>query len=229
MKRYKKRQHKRKKMLEYPEFDRPREKMIRRGADSLSILELMAVMVGSGNEAVEVYTIAKDLARLVEDEFYELTVDKLKTVKGIGKSKACRIMAAIELSRRFLVRKNIKIQNHHDVLPLVKELKDKKQEYFLTLTLDAAHNLIEKRTVFIGTLNESLVHPREVFADAITDRAAAIIFVHNHTATEVTPSKADLQVTRRLVEVAETMGIEVLDHIILTKTGCFSFKSNGLL
>lgn len=229
MKRYKKRQHKRKKMLEYPEFDRPREKMIRRGADSLSILELMAVMVGSGNEAVEVYTIAKDLARLVEDEFYELTVDRLKTVKGIGKSKACRIMAAIELSRRFLVRKNIKIQNHHDVLPLVKELKDKKQEYFLTLTLDAAHNLIEKRTVFIGTLNESLVHPREVFADAITDRAAAIIFVHNHTATEVNPSKADLQVTQRLVEVAETMGIEVLDHIILTKTGCFSFKTNGML
>jgi DNA repair protein RadC len=229
MKRYKKRQHKRKKMLEYPEFDRPREKMIKRGADSLSILELMAVMVGSGNEAVEVYTIAKDLARLVEDEFYELTVDKLKTVKGIGKSKACRIMAAIELSRRFLVRKNIKIKNHHDVLPLVEELKDKKQEYFLTLTLDGAHNLIEKRTVFIGTLNESLVHPREVFADAITDRAAAIIFVHNHTATEVTPSKADLQVTQRLVEVAETMGIEVLDHIILTKTGCFSFKSNGLL
>jgi DNA repair protein RadC len=229
MKRYKKRQYKMKKMLEYPEFDRPRDKMIRRGADSLSILELMAVMVGSGNEAVEVYTIAKDLARLVEDEFHQLNVDKLKTVKGIGKSKACLIMAAIELSSRFLVRKSIKIQNHHDVLPLVKELKDKKQEYFLTLTLDAAHNLIEKRTVFIGTLNESLVHPREIFADAITDRAASIIFVHNHTATEVTPSKADLQVTQRLLKVAETMGIEVLDHIILTKTGFFSFKSNGLL
>lgn len=229
MKRYKKREHKRKRMKEYPEVDRPREKMVRRGADSLSILELMAVMVGSGNESVEVYTIAKDLARLVEDEFYELTLEKLNTVKGIGKSKACRIMAAIELSRRFLVRENIKIQNHNDVLPLVKELKDKKQEYFLTLTLDAAHNLIEKRTVFIGTLNESLVHPREIFADAITDRAAAIIFVHNHTATEVTPSKADLQATERLVEVAETIGIEVLDHIILTKTGFFSFKNNGVL
>jgi DNA repair protein RadC len=229
MKRYKKKQYKRKKMLEYPEFDRPREKMIRRGADSLSILELMAVMVGSGNKAVEVYTIAKNLTRLVEDEFYQLSVDKLQTVKGIGKSKACQILAAIEFTRRFLVRKNIKVKNHHDVLPMVKELRDKKQEYFLTLTLDAAHNLIEKRTVFIGTLNESLVHPREVFADAITDRAAAIIFVHNHTAAEVYPSKADLKVTRRLVQVAETMGIQVLDHIILSKTGCFSFKSNGLL
>jgi DNA repair protein RadC len=229
MKRYKKRQYKLKKMREYPEFDRPREKMIKRGAESLSILELMAVMVGSGNVAVEVYTIAKDLARLVEDEFYELTVDKLKTVNGIGKCKACQILAAIEFTRRFLVKKSIKVKNHHDVLPLVKELRDKKQEYFLTLTLDAAHNLIEKRTVFIGTLNESLVHPREVFADAITDRAAAIIFVHNHTAGDVAASAADIQVTQRLTEVAGTIGIEVLDHIILTKTGSFSFKSNGLL
>jgi len=229
MKRYKKRQYKLKKMKEYPNIDRPREKMIMRGAESLSILELMAVMVGSGNESVEVYTIAKDLARLVEDEFYQLTLDKLKTVNGIGKAKACQLLAAIEFTKRFLVRKSIKIKNHHDVLPLVEELKDKKQEYFLTLTLDGAHNLIEKRIIFIGTLNESLVHPREVFADAITDRAAAIIFVHNHTATEVTPSKADLQVTQRLVEVAETMGIEVLDHVILNKTGCFSFKSKGLL
>ena len=229
MVRYKRSQYKRKKMKELPDCDRPREKMIKRGAESLSILELMAAIVGSGNKEIEVYTIAKDLARLVEDEFHQLNVDKLEAVNGIGKAKACQIMAAVEISRRLLLKKSIKIKNDHDVLPLVEELKCKKQEYFLTLTLDGAHNLIEKRTVFIGTLNESLVHPREVFADALTDRAAAIIFVHNHTATEVTPSKADIQVTQRLMEVAEMMGIEVLDHIILTKTGCFSFKSNGLL
>jgi DNA repair protein RadC len=229
MVRYKRTKYKRKKMKELPDCDRPREKMMRRGAEALSILELMAAILGSGYREREVYAIAKDLARLVEEEFHQLTVDKLRTINGIGKAKACQIMAAIEFSRRFLVKKSIKINNHHDVLPLVEEVKDKKQEYFLTLTLDGAHNLIEKRTVFIGTLNESLVHPREIFADAITDRAAAIIFVHNHTATEVTPSKADLQVTKRLVEVAETMGIEVLDHIILTKTGFFSFKSKGLL
>ncbi|UCH92467.1 MAG: DNA repair protein RadC [Candidatus Aminicenantes bacterium] len=229
MARYKKAQYKRKKMKDYPDVDRPREKMIRRGAKSLSILELMAVMVGSGNVAVEVYDIAKDLARLVEDEFHQLTVDKLQSVNGIGKAKACQIMAAIEFSRRFLVKKIIKINDYHDVLPLVEDLRDKKQEYFLTLTLDGAHNLIEKRTIFIGTLNESLVHPREIFADAITDRAAAIIFVHNHTSTDVTPSEADIQVTQRLKEVAETMGIEVLDHIIVTHTKNFSFKNNGLL
>lgn len=229
MPRYKRANYKRKKMKEYPDFDRPREKMIRRGAESLSILELMAVLVGSGNKDVEVYTIAKELARLVEDEFHQLTVDKLKTINGIGKCKACQIMAAIEFTRRFLVRKSIKINNYQDVLPLVEELRDRKQEYFLTFTLDCAHNLVEKRTVFIGTLNESLVHPREVFADAITDRAAAIIFVHNHTAADVAASEADIEITHRLIEVADTIGIEVLDHIIVTKTESFSFKSNGLL
>jgi DNA repair protein RadC len=220
---------KQKRMKEYPNFDRPREKMIRRGAESLSILELMAVIVGSGNQEVEVYDIAKKLARLVEEEFHQLTVAKLQTVNGIGKAKACQIMAAIELSRRFLVNNCIKISNHQDILPLVAELRGKKQEYFLTLTLDGAHNLMEKRTIFIGTLNESLVHPREVFVDAITDRAAAVVFVHNHTSTDVTPSKADIQVTQRLREVAKIVGIEILDHIIVTKTQSFSFKSSGLL
>ena len=229
MVRHKNLQYKRKKMKEFPDFDRPREKMVRRGAESLSILELMAVMVGSGNQQVEVYTIAKKLARLVEEEFHQLTVAKLQTVNGIGKAKACQIMAAIEFSRRFLVKRSIKINNHHDILPLVAELREKKQEYFITLTLDGAHNLVEKRTIFIGTLNESLVHPREVFVDAITDRAAAVIFVHNHTSTDVTPSKADIQVTQRLQEVAKIVGIKILDHVIVTKTQSFSFKSSGLL
>lgn len=229
MVRYKRTRYKRKRMKELPDCERPREKMIRRGAGTLSILELIAAIIGSGNKNLEVYAIAKNLARLVEDEFHQLTVDKLQAINGIGKAKACQILAAIELSRRFMVTRQIKINNHHDVIPLVKELKDKKQEYFLTLTLDGAHYLIEKRTVFIGTLNESLVHPREIFADAITDRAAAIIFVHNHTAADINPSTADIQVTQRLIKVAETMGIEVLDHIILNKTGSFSFKSNGLL
>jgi DNA repair protein RadC len=226
---YKRTQYKRKKMKEFPDRDRPREKMIKRGAEALSMLELMAAIIGSGNKNIEVFSIAKSLARLVEDEFNHLTVDKLQSINGVGKAKACQIMASIELSRRFMEKRYIKIKNYRDVLPLVEELKSKKQEYFLTLTLDGAHHLIEKRTVFIGTLNESLVHPREIFADAITDRAAAIIFVHNHTATDTTPSNADIEVTQRLITVAETMGIEVLDHIILTKTGEFSFKDNGLL
>ncbi|NIM18153.1 MAG: DNA repair protein RadC [Candidatus Aminicenantes bacterium] len=212
-----------------PEFDRPREKMMAKGPESLSTLELMAVLVGSGNKSIDVYTTARDLAQLVEKEFDGLSLEKLQKINGVGKVKACQIIAAIEFSRRFLLYDGIPIKNDTDILPLVEELRDKKQEYFLTFTLDGGHHLIEKRTVFIGTLNQSLIHPREIFADAITDRAAAVIFVHNHTATDVYPSKEDILVTKRLLEVAEVMGIEVLDHIIVNKTDSFSFKNKGLL
>ena len=212
-----------------PEFDRPREKMMAKGPESLSTLELMAVLVGSGNKSIDVYTTARDLAQLVEKEFDGLSLEKLQKINGIGEVKACQIIAAIEFSRRFLLYDGIPIKNDTDILPLVEELRDKKQEYFLTFTLDGGHHLIEKRTVFIGTLNQSLIHPREIFADAITDRAAAVIFVHNHTAADVYPSKEDILVTKRLLEVAELMGIEVLDHIIVNKTDSFSFKNKGML
>lgn len=116
-----------------------------------------------------------------------------------------------------------------DVLRLTEELKDKKQEYFLSLTLDGASNLIQKRIVFIGTLNHSIVHPREIFADAITDRAAGIIFVHNHPSGDSEPSKQDIEITKRLVEVGKIVGIEVIDHIIIGKDGYYSFQGEGML
>ena len=116
-----------------------------------------------------------------------------------------------------------------DVLGLVGELREKKQEYFLTLTLDGAARLIQKRTVFIGTLNKSIVHPREVFADAISDRAAGIVFVHNHPSGNTEPSEEDFPITERLVEVARVVGIEVVDHIIVGRDGHFSFQTEGLL
>ena len=216
-------------MKEIPPFDRPREKMIAKGPESLSNLELMAVLVGSGIEGKDVFVVAKEIAKIIEKDFNGLSVKKLREIDGVGKAKACQIMAALEFSRRFLVNDGIRINNEHDVFPLIEELRDKKQEYFLTLTLDGGHNLIEKRIVFIGTLNKSLIHPREVFADAITDRAAAIIFVHNHPSTDVVPSTEDILVTDRLLDVAKLVGIDVLDHIIVTKTDSFSFKNKGLL
>jgi DNA repair protein RadC len=226
---YRIKKYSRRKIDDIPKFDRPREKMMVKGPESLSTLELMAVLVGSGNKAIDVFTTAKELVKLVEKDFDGLSLQKLQNINGVGKVKACQIMAAIEFSRRFLVQEGILIRNDIDVLPLVEELRDKKQEYFLTLTLDGGHHLIERRTVFIGTLNQSLIHPREIFADVITDRAAAVIFVHNHTATDVYPSKEDILVTKRLLEVAEVMGIEVLDHIIINKTDSFSFKNKGML
>ncbi|MCP5053459.1 MAG: JAB domain-containing protein [bacterium] len=225
----KKTKQSKKSIKQIPEFDRPREKLVGKGPKALSNLELMVVLLGTGIKGRDVFAVASDVADTTERDFERLSVDLLKGIHGIGPARACQVMAAIEFSRRFLVNTGIRITNDVDVLPLVDELRDKKQEYFLTLTLDGGHNLIEKRTVFIGTLNQSLIHPREIFADAISDRAAAIIFVHNHPSTDVYPSKEDILVTNRLVDVANLLGIEVLDHIIVARAGSFSFKNKGLL
>lgn len=218
-----------KKIKTIPQFDRPREKMAQKGAKALSNLELLAVLLGSGIKGKDVFEVAKDILRLAQDSFNNISLEELKDIEGIGLAKACQIMAAIEFSKRFLIKDGIKIKNVDDVVKLTEELKDKKQEYFLSLTLDGAANLIQKRTVFIGSLNHSIVHPREVFADAISDRAAGIIFVHNHPDGSVEPSKEDIAITQRLMEVGRIVGIEIIDHIIISKNGHFSFQAEGML
>jgi DNA repair protein RadC len=218
-----------KKIKTIPQFDRPREKMEQKGAKALSNLELLAVLLGSGIKGKDVFDVAKDILMLAQDDFDNISLEKLKDIEGIGLAKACQIMAAVEFSKRFLIKDGIKIKNVDDVVRLTEELKDKRQEYFLSLTLDGASNLIQKRTVFIGSLNHSIVHPREVFADAISDRAAGIIFVHNHPSGNVEPSKEDIAITQRLIEVGRIIGIEVIDHIIIGKNGHFSFQAEGIL
>ena len=218
-----------KKIKNIPEFDRPREKMELKGAKALSNLELLAVLLGSGIKGKGVFEVAKDILNLTKDNFDSINIETLKNIEGVGLAKACQIMAAIEFAKRFLVNEGIKIKNTEDVVNLARELKTKKQEYFLSLTLDGASNLIQKRTVFIGTLNQSIVHPREIFADAISDRAAGIIFVHNHPSADISPSKEDIAITRRLIETGKIVGIEVKDHIIVSRNGHFSFQAEGML
>lgn len=218
-----------KKIKSIPEFDRPREKMEKKGTTALSDLELLAVLLGSGIQGKDVFEVARDILKLAQGDFDNINLEKLRDIEGVGLAKACQIMAAIEFSKRFLVKEGIKVKNIDDVVKLVEELRAKKQEYFLSLTLDGASYLIQKRTVFIGTLNHSIVHPREVFADAISDRAAGIIFVHNHPSGNIDPSKEDIAITNRLLEVGKIVGIEVIDHIIVGKGGCFSFQAEGML
>lgn len=212
-----------------PHFSRPREKMQDRGPGVLSNLELIAVMLGTGVRGRGLLEIAQELSETVENNFSQLSMDILTRVKGVGEVKACQVLAAVEFSRRFLVNRGIRIKTHEDVLPLVEELRDKKQEYLLSFTLDGGNMLIEKRTVFIGTLNMMMIQPREIFSDALTDRAASIILVHNHPSPDVFPSSQDILVTNRLREVAKLVGIKILDHIIVNKTDHFSFKKKGLL
>lgn len=218
-----------KKIKNIPEFDRPREKMEKKGATALSNLELLAVLLGSGIQGKDVFAVARDILKLAQGDFNNINLEKLRDIEGVGLAKACQIMAAIEFSKRFLVKEGIKVKNIEDVVKLVEELRAKKQEYFLSLTLDGASYLIQKRTVFIGTLNHSIVHPREVFADAISDRAAGIIFVHNHPSGNIDPSKEDIAITNRLLEVGKMVGIEVIDHVIVGKDDCFSFQAEGML
>ncbi|MCX7610737.1 MAG: DNA repair protein RadC [Ignavibacterium sp.] len=218
-----------KKIKEIPKFDRPREKMLDKGPKSLSDLELLAVILGSGIKGKDVFEIANEILKIIRKNFDQLELKQLINMDGVGIAKACQIIAALEFSKRFFIKEGIKIKNTEDVINLTSELKDKKQEYFLSLTLDGASNLIQKRTVFIGTLNHSIVHPREIFADAITDRAAGIIFVHNHPTGDANPSRQDIEITNRLVEVSKIVGIEVIDHVIISKNGYYSFQAEGKL
>jgi len=218
-----------KKIKNIPKFDRPREKLQKKDAQALSNLELMAALLGKGVKGRDVFRVAKDVLKVTENNFDNLTVEKLEKVDGIGLAKACQILSAIELMKRLLTKDDVKIKTAKDIVKLVEELKERKQEYFLTFTLDGGNNLIRERTVFIGTLNQSLVHPREVFADAITDRAASILFVHNHPSGNLTPSREDKLITERLIKTGDIVGINVLDHIIISKNGYFSFKAEGIL
>jgi len=133
------------------------------------------------------------------------------------------------LSKRYIIKQNIQITKAEDIYILLDEYKNKQQEYFITITLDGANHVIEKRVISIGTINQSLVHPREVFAPALSDRATSIILAHNHPSGELSPSVEDINITRRLKESSKLLGIELLDHIIVSKNGYFSFKDEGLL
>lgn len=209
--------------------DRPREKMLAKGAAALKEYELLAVLLGSGTQDKDVIRLSREIIKLLDDDFESLTLGRLVEIHGLGNAKAMQLLAAIELSRRYLIRQNVRISSAEDVHRELKEYADKRQEYFLAITLDGASHIIEKRIISIGTLNQSLVHPREVFADAVTDRAAGIIIAHNHPSGQLEPSIEDRRVTKRLKEVGTIMGIELLDHVILSKNGYLSLRDEGLV
>ena len=218
-----------KKIKELPEFSLPREKLKEKGAEALSNTELIAILLGSGNKDHDVMTLASKVAKLLSDNNGKLTLDALSNLDGIGLAKASQILAGFELARRHIVKESIKITETKDVLPLISDISNKQQEYFVCISLNGANELIEKRIVTVGLLDKSQVHPREVFADVITDRAAAVIFVHNHPSGELKPSNSDLEIHEQLTEAAKILGIKVLDHIIVSKREYYSFQESGLI
>ena len=214
---------------EIPEYDRPREKLRAKGAAALSNEELVQVILGRGVEGHDVRSMSKEIAGIIQKKKTGLTETDLTAIPGMGPAKAYQLLAAFELARRHLIKDTIKITKAEDVLPLLTDIASKQQEYFVCISLNGANEVIEKRVVTIGLLNHSQVHPREVFADVIADRAASVIFAHNPPSGELNPSDADLKIHEQLIQAAKILGIRVLDQIIVTRKGYLSFQENGLL
>ncbi len=220
---------------DWPESERPREKLIRWGPQVLSDAELLALLIGSGTGGIN----ALDLGKRLLVEYKHLSVLATKNLseftrfKGIGAARAARLFAAFELARRMdtdVVSKGIKIRSPEDVVKyLIPRLRGLKVEIFRILMLDSGNKVIGEKVISQGTLNASLVHPREVFKAAIDILAAGIILVHNHPSGEARPSMEDREMTGQLVQAGKVMGIPVLDHLIVTDYEHFSFLKAGLI
>ena len=218
-----------KNIKDLPAHNRPREKLKERGASALTDEELVAAILGRGVEGQDLGTISRRVAKLIQKHKEDLSVDHLTEVRGMGLAKAAQILSAFELARRHLIKDAVKITGAQDVMPLLADIADKKQEHFVCISLNGAHEVIKKRIVTIGLLDRSQVHPREVYADVISDRAAAVIFAHNHPSGDLKASNSDLKIHEQLTEAGKILGIRIIDHLIVTRKGYYSFQEAGLL
>ena len=212
-----------------PKHDRPREKLLAKGAAALSDQELLAVLLGKGTQQVDVMTLAAKLTRVIDEKGLSVRPEDLIDLDGVGEAKATLILAAIEFARRRIKPEGMKIETPADVLPLIRHYADRKQEHFLAITINGASEVQNIRVISIGLIDRSPVHPREVFADALVERASGIIVAHNHPAGILEPSLADVEATKQLKAVGAVVGIELLDHIIFNRSGYFSFLESGRL
>jgi DNA repair protein RadC len=212
-----------------PKHDRPREKLLAKGPGALSDQELLAVLLGKGTLQMDVMTLAAKISRLMDEKGFDVRAEDLTSFTGVGQAKAALILAAMEYARRRIKPEGMKIVTPADVLPLIKHFADRKQENFLSITINGANEVLNVRVVSIGLVDRSPVHPREVFSDALADRASGIIVAHNHPSGGLEPSQNDLDITRQLRKAGEIMGIELLDHIVFNRNSYYSFLESGIL
>ena len=213
---------------------RPREKALRYGLESLSDLELVALILQSGNKNRSVFEIASDVLKENEglSKLMQMHVNTLMQIQGIREVKALQLLASVELSKRVIKSKvyHASILKPEDVIEWFEfEYGVLQQECFIALYLDTKSKLIAHRVLFKGTLNESTVHPREVFKEAFLQNANSILIAHNHPSGDCTPSQADFEVTYKMVHVAITMGVHLVDHIIVGQNQYYSFKEHKYL
>ncbi|MFH0772318.1 MAG: DNA repair protein RadC [Candidatus Omnitrophota bacterium] len=217
-----------------PKEERPRERLVRFGEQALSAQELLQLILGRGIAGESVAVTAQKLLSQFGSlqKLAEATIEELSSVKGIGLAKASQIKAAFEIGRRLSTQvapyKSKELTDPKKVYQLIKsKLKNYHKEHFYIIVLNSRNWSVAE--VSIGSLNASIVHPREVFAEAIKNKAASVIFVHNHPSGDPEPSEGDLVITNRLVEAGKILEIEVVDHIIITNNSFLSFKERKLL
>ena len=214
------------KLKDTPKHDRPREKFLEKGSDALTDSELLAILLGSGIKGTNVKLLAQKISRKFGDKLMDATVEDLKQIPGIGDAKALQIASMFALANRMYEKHNgdeeHKVLSALDAARLVPELKTAKKEHLVCLYLNARSVLVHKEIVSVGTLDKSIIHPREVFAPGLEKHAASVIVIHNHPSGDPSPSDEDKQVAARIVEAGKIVGINVLDFLIIAERGVHS-------
>ncbi len=211
-----------------PVAERPREKMQQLGVSALSDFELVESLLGSGIAGATVGQVSRNILRLLHKNGGNISFEQLASTRGVGEATASKVLAAFEIARRHLVRDSLPLLSQNDIVSRLSDIRNLQQENFICLSLDGGHRLIARRTIAIGLLDSVQTHPREVFADAIADRAASVLLAHNHPSGDCTPSQYDITCTQQLAAAGQLLGIALRDHIILTKTEHFSFSQHHL-
>lgn len=219
------------KIKDLPNIDRPREKLLKYGTDKLSTTELLAIILRSGIKGINVVELAKSIMKKFSaKDLQNISIKDLKGVKGLGNIKAIEILASIEFGKRILQdNTKIKVLSPQDIFNSFKYLQTSKKENFISLYLDTKNQEICREIISVGTLNASLVHPREVFEPAVRNLASSLILIHTHPSGNCEPSEEDILVTENLIKSGKIMGIEIFDHVIIGNPEYFSFKEKGLL
>ncbi|NFO32111.1 JAB domain-containing protein [Clostridium botulinum] len=224
------------KIKDIPKNERPKEKLLSYGADTLNNSELLAIILRTGTKGENVLQLSNRLLSEFQglDGILEASLDDITSIKGIKEGKASQILALAELFRRFRTFKSadrdIKIMSPNDIAMLINgEMSLLKQEILKVIFLNTKNIVIGTKDVFKGSLNTSIVHPREIFKEAVNKSSAKIIICHNHPSGDLTPSKEDINITLRIKECGEIMGIQLLDHIIIGKNGFISLKEKGFI
>ena len=214
--------------------ERPREKLAKHGVSALSDAELLAVILRTGTYKENAIELSRELLKKFNIKILSrIDITRLKKIFGIGEAKACQITACFELGRRlalFRKEKTQKISRPKDIAALIyPKLAGLKKEHLIGIYLDSRKRIVKEETIFIGSLNASIVHPREIFEIALNEGAVAVILMHNHPSGDIRPSDEDIKITRELAKAGEMLGIDVLDHIIIAEKKYFSMREKGFL